>query len=229
MAVETLFDLKVRDLVVTGDTGRDILRIPALAVPAGTSIGIMGPSGAGKSTLLFALAGLAEKSRGEVVWGNTDILNLSDTRRAGFRRQHIGLIFQDYLLFEELDAIENAALQALFTPRRRRPELQTSAKTLLRDLDVPMEARSVASYSGGERQRVAMARALAHDPMIVLADEPTANLHRKAADALIEDLVTRVRERGCSLIAASHDKQLLDRLDHVVSLADGAIAGAPSR
>ena len=228
MASDTTFDLNISSLVVTGDIGRDILRIPALSVPAGTSLGIQGPSGAGKSTLLFALAGLAEKNSGRICWGNTDILSLADVRRTAFRRKHIGLIFQDYLLFNELGALDNAALQALFAPRRRRAALREAAEKLLHDLGVPMEARSVASFSGGELQRIAMARALAHDPTIVLADEPTANLHRKAADALTDDLVARVRDHGCSLIAASHDERLLDRLDHVVSLEDGSLAGAVS-
>ncbi len=217
-------DLRVRDLVVTTDSGRAILDVPALDVPPGTALGVEGPSGAGKSTLIFALAGLLTAKSGEVLWGATDMLALREERRARFRADHIGLIFQDFLLFEELDPLGNAAVQALFAKRPRRAGLKATAQALLSNLGVPSEARNVASFSGGERQRVAMARALAHDPSIILADEPTANLHRDAADALTDDLLARARDRGCTLIVVSHDRHLLDRMDRNVAIVDGQLA-----
>ena len=214
--------LSVRNLVVeAGPRRRRILDIPSLDLAPGTALGIRGPSGAGKSTLLFALAGLAESATGEIRWDGTDILNLPEAARAAFRAQSTGMIFQDFLLFDELGAAENAGLQALFASKKHRPALRAAARSLLDGLGVPQDARSVTTFSGGERQRVAVARALAHDPKIVLADEPTASLHREAADALTDDLLSRVREGGRTLIVVSHDDRLLSRMDRRLTLRDG--------
>ncbi|QQA43052.1 ABC transporter ATP-binding protein [Pelagovum pacificum] len=213
--------LDVRDLVVTGERGRNILEIDRLDLAPGTALGIEGPSGAGKSTLLFALAGLAERATGRVSWNGTDLLSLSADRRTRFRAESIGLIFQDFLLFDELGPAANAGLQSLFAPKAKRAGLKDRAAAVLARLGVPSEARTVASFSGGERQRVGIARALAHDPAILLADEPTANLHRAASDALTDDLLADVRERGRTLIVVSHDERLLSRMDRRLRIADG--------
>ncbi|KMW57438.1 ABC transporter, ATP-binding protein [Candidatus Rhodobacter oscarellae] len=199
--------------------------MPRLEAPAGCALGIHGPSGAGKSTLLFALAGLLGQTKGQVLWGPTDLNRQSERQRSRFRAANIGMIFQDFLLFDELGPVDNAALQTLFAPHARRPGIRRMARDLLTSLGIEQDSRSVASFSGGERQRVAVARALAHDPMIVLADEPTASLHRAAADALTDDLISRVEDRGCSLIVVSHDDRLLDRMDRVISLEHGTVTG----
>ena len=213
--------LLIRDLVVTAGRGRRILDVPRFDLPPGTALGVRGPSGAGKSTLLFALAGLMDNATGSVRWGETDVLALSEEARAAFRASVTGMIFQDFLLFDELGAADNASLQALFVSRARRPGLRAQAERLLTDLGVPAGARTVTSFSGGERQRVSVARALAHDPMVVLADEPTANLHREAADALTDDLLALVREQGRTLVAVSHDERLLGRMDLILQIDDG--------
>lgn len=213
--------LRVRDLTVSGDRGRRILDLPSLDLPAGTALGIEGPSGAGKSTLLFALAGLAERAGGAVHWGETDILSMRPDARAAFRSHEVGLIFQDFMLFDELGADDNAALLSLFAARERRAGLRARSAALLSRLGIAQADRRVTTFSGGERQRVAVARALAHDPMVVLADEPTASLHREAADALIDDLLADVRDRGRTLVVVSHDQRLLGRMDRRLRLADG--------
>ncbi|KAA9005958.1 ABC transporter ATP-binding protein [Histidinibacterium aquaticum] len=218
--------LSVRDLTVAGDRGRSILSLDRLVLEPGVALGVQGPSGAGKSTLIFALAGLAASATGSVRWGETDLLSLSARRTAAFRARNIGLIFQDFLLFDELGAEDNASVQSLFAPRGRRPGLREQAGAMLDRLKVPKASRTVASYSGGERQRVSVARALAHEPAIVLADEPTASLHRAAADALTDDLLADVRARGRTLIVASHDERLLSRMDRRLHLADGTVREA---
>ena len=215
--------LSVRNLRVAGDRGRQILAVDALEVAPGESLGIRGPSGAGKSTLLHALAGLLPVS-GEVRWGDTDLATLSGAARAAFRARTIGMIFQDFLLFDEMDPVANAGVTALFAPRVERAARRARARDLLRALGVPGEARSVASFSGGERQRVSVARALAAGAPVLLADEPTASLHRKAADALIDDLLAEVAA-GRTLIVASHDEHLLSALSRVVELRDGVLPG----
>ncbi|MEP2118221.1 MAG: ATP-binding cassette domain-containing protein [Bauldia litoralis] len=216
--------LTVSDLRVRGDDGRAILTVPHLAVPQGAAIGIRGPSGAGKSTLLFALAGLASRASGRVAWGTTDIVAMGEGDRAAFRRDRIGMIFQDFLLFEELGALANASLAASFAPRRRRGAIARQAGATLARLGLTGGSRAVASFSGGERQRVAVARALSTDPAIILADEPTASLDRETADRLVDDLVALARETGKTLIAVSHDPAVHRRMDRLVDVVDGTLA-----
>ena len=221
--------LEIAGLVVPGRGRRVILEVEALTLGAGQSLGIRGPSGAGKSTLLHAMAGLIDGARGRVAWDGTDIMGLSPDRRGAFRTRHMGLVFQDFLLFEELSGLDNAALPALFAPRGARAGITARARDLLDRLGLAEPARGVDTYSGGERQRVGVARALANDARILLADEPTASLHRDAADALIDDLVRLVTEGGRTLVAVSHDPALLARMDRVITIADGRIApGGPA-
>ena len=215
--------LEVRNLVVPGENGRPVLSLPALDVAAGAVLGVSGPSGAGKSTLLFALAGLAPGMRGRVAWGGTDIVALTPAARAAFRRTRLGLIFQDHLLVDEVDATANAALAALFAPRGDRARIEAAAAAALSDLGVPT-GRRAGLLSGGERQRTAIARALAPDPAALLADEPTASLHAEAA-AMVGDLLVAARGPR-TLIVASHDAALLARLDRVIRLDGGEARAA---
>ncbi|MEM1233395.1 MAG: ATP-binding cassette domain-containing protein [Pseudomonadota bacterium] len=219
------FDLTVSGLRVDGTSGRTLLDVPFLHVARGQSLAIEGPSGAGKSTLLFALAGLINVSAGRVTWGGESILTLSDAARTAFRGKSMGFVFQDHLLFEELSAATNAALSALYAPSRKRSEIAAAARTVLRDLDVPRDTgKDIAQYSGGERQRIALARALASDPPILFADEPTASLDGARADALIKDIFAQCRARNRTLIVASHDPNLLAAADEVVRLENGRFA-----
>ncbi|WP_425074762.1 ABC transporter ATP-binding protein [Sagittula sp. S175] len=215
--------LAVSDLQVRDRRGRVLVSVPSLAAPAGALIGVRGPSGAGKSTLLYALAGLTEHAQGQVRWGETDVLALGAEQRAAFRAAHVGMIFQDFLLFEELDALGNAGVTALFRQRSQRRSLRARAAEQLARLGLPADRRNVSSFSGGERQRVAVARAMAAEAPILLADEPTASLDREAADRLIEDLVRLVRDTGITLVAVSHDPQLIARMDRVLTVVDGTL------
>ncbi|WP_116134108.1 ABC transporter ATP-binding protein [Tropicimonas sp. IMCC34043] len=215
--------LEVMDLEVRRPGGRVLLSVPRLTIAPGSLIGIKGPTGAGKSTLLFALAGLLETCSGRVAWGDTDLLAIGAERRARFRAAHIGIVFQDFLLFEELDALGNAALTQMFRPRGERAALRHGAKSRLTDLGLQELDRSVSSFSGGERQRVSVARAMAGDAGVILADEPTASLDRAAADRLIDDLAALARNKGKTLIAVSHDANLHARMDRVLAVQDGRI------
>ena len=217
--------LVIKDLRIESTSGRCLLSIPKLAVPAGTSLAIRGPSGAGKSTLLFALAGLIPINSGSVRWGDTDLAHLSDKARTAFRDAACGIIFQDHFLFEELSAAQNASLTALFAPRARRRRIAELAQDVMASLGVSnAEKRTVTSFSGGERQRIAVARALAKDPQIVLADEPTASLDRATADRLIVDLFGTLRGAARTLIVVSHDPALIAAADHQLTISDGQVA-----
>ena len=216
--------LEVRDLRVIGDRGRELLRIDQLQLAAGGSVAITGASGAGKSTLLFALAGLMPGCTGSVHWGPISLLAQGDAARSMFRRDRLALVFQDFLLFDELGAAGNAAIAAGFLPRVRRESLRSRAASLLAGFGIDgQDRRSVQSLSGGERQRVAVARALAVDPDILLADEPTASLDRDSAERLMDDLLAHADAAARTLIVVTHDERLQGRLAERWHLADGRL------
>lgn len=216
--------LDIENLVVAGDEGRPILALDALSLAPGTTLGVRGPSGAGKTTLILAIAGLLPGLTGRIAWGGTEITALSPGRRRAFRAAHMGMVFQDFLLFDEMGPAANAGVFALFSPKGARRGIEAQAGSLLRRMGVPTDRASTATLSGGERQRVSIARALASEPGILLADEPTASLHREAADLVIGDLVDQAREGGRTLVVASHDARLLDRMDRVLELSGGTRA-----
>lgn len=217
-------DLVIETLTIDSASGRRLLDVPRLTVPSGASLAVRGPSGAGKSTLLFAIAGLIDVTAGQLKWGQTDLVGMADTARTRFRGATFGIIFQDHLLFEELSAENNAGLASLYAPRKRRAGIGQSARQVLSDLKVPWEEpRSVVSFSGGERQRIAVARALATNPPVILADEPTASLDRKTADTLIADLLDGAKQAGRTLIAVSHDPALIGACESVLTIEDGRV------
>ena len=214
--------LRVRGLVVRGEGGRTLLELPALDVAPGEALAVAGPSGAGKSTLLHALSGLLRADEGSIAWGGADLGAMTEGGRTAFRRRHLGLVFQDHHLFEELDAAGNAALARAWAPAGERAAMAERAGASLDALGLGgAGGRDVASFSGGERQRVAVARALAADPPVVLADEPTASLDRVAAGALAGTLLDLAERQGRTLIVATHDEALMARVHRVLRLAGG--------
>ena len=218
--------LRVEDLVVSAADGRRLLALPALSLEPGGFLCVAGPSGAGKSTLLFALGGLAERATGRVCWDGEDLLAMRPGARSAFRRERVGFVFQDFLLFEEIGALANAALGGGWRPPGIRARVERRARALLARLDLdPDDPRPVERFSGGERQRVALARALATEPAVVLADEPTASLDRAAADRLVRTLRELVVAEGRTLVVVTHDAALRASAARVVTLADGAPSG----
>ena len=199
----------------------ELLRIDALALEHGGTLGVRGASGAGKSTLLHCLAGIEAIDSGTIRWGDTALGGLGGDRSTRWRAQHVGLVFQDFHLVEGLSALDNVLLPASFSGWRVSPALKRRAGELLERVGAP--DRRAELLSRGERQRVAVARALVFAPPIVLADEPTASLdaeNRERVGALLLDLV---REHGATLVVVSHDDALLERLDRVVELRDGTL------
>ncbi|GAA6755404.1 ABC transporter ATP-binding protein [Thermus thalpophilus] len=203
----------------------EALRGVSLAVEKGEFTALVGPSGSGKSTLLHILAGLDLPTEGEVYVGGVRLDRLSRSQRARFRLERIGLVFQAYNLLPVLTALENAAF-VLELRGVRRAEREKKALEALAALGLKDKAhRFPRQLSGGEQQRVAVARALAAEPVIVLADEPTANLDSRTGLALIERMKALNASQGVTFLFSTHDPRLLEHVRRVVRLEDGRIVG----
>lgn len=215
--------LSIRDLKVSNEKDRSLLEVASFDLPEGETLGVTGPSGAGKSTFLHALAGLHSGVSGFVHWGDLNLVTAKEAQSSKFRRNNLGLIFQDFLLFDEMGPNKNSAIQSLFQPKAARSSIRANAQNLLAKLKVSRSSGNVSTYSGGERQRISVARSLAHDPSILLADEPTANLDRAAADSLASELIELAKTRRMTLIVVSHDEAILKQMDKVATISDGVL------
>ncbi|MEX0349461.1 MAG: ABC transporter ATP-binding protein [Paracoccaceae bacterium] len=215
-------------LSLDGNAGQvEILRSITLTVPRGETLGLVGPSGSGKSSLLMLLGGLERATSGKVAALGQDLSALDEDALARFRRDRMGVVFQNFHLIPTMTALENVATPLELAGAndalpRARAELE--AVGLAHRLD-----HYPAQLSGGEQQRVALARASAPRPAILLADEPTGNLD-EANGALIMDLLFDLRDRhGATLVLVTHSHSLADRCDRVIRLRDGRIVTDAAR
>ncbi|MBA2530139.1 MAG: ABC transporter ATP-binding protein [Euzebyales bacterium] len=197
-----------------------LLASTTFTVGKGEALAIVGPSGSGKTTLLGCVSGTVVPSRGSVVVGGTEVSSLAVGARARFRRNHVGPIFQDPELLDELSVVENVALSLIFSGVARTEALRRAAQLLERlGMGAHVEART-ATLSGGEAQRVAVARALVKRSAIVVADEPTASLDAEHAAEVTQLLITTARESGTALLLATHDVTVASECDRVLSLRE---------
>jgi putative ABC transport system ATP-binding protein len=213
----------VSKTVMSGTSPLTILHPMDLVVPAGQFLAVTGPSGSGKSTLLGLIAGLDEPSGGQVVIDGTDITKLDEDRLARLRGQKIGFVFQFFHLVPSLTAFENVMVPMEIAGRRDGSE---RAALLLSEVGLTGRGHHYPSQlSGGEQQRIAIARALANDPPILLADEPTGNLDT-ANGRHIMGLLREVNERrGTTLVLATHDADLAAMARQRLALRDGKPEG----
>ena len=205
----------------------DILRGIDLRVPTGEAVAIVGPSGSGKSTLLMVIAGLERATEGRVEVVGADLGSLDEDGLARLRAANIGIVFQSFHLVPTMTALENVALPLEFLDH---DDAFAAARAALGEVGLShREAHFPGQLSGGEQQRVAMARALAPGPALILADEPTGNLDL-ATGAQVMDLLFALKERtGATLLLITHDRTLAKRCDRIVSLADGRIVSGAKR
>ena len=196
---------------------RRVLDDVSLTVQPGEVVAVMGPSGSGKSTLLHCLGGLLRPDIGSVHIAGTDVTSLQEPALTVFRRQHVGYVFQWHGLLPDLSARENVAIAAWANGSRKRVALQKSERLLTGLGLAAVTASDAQSLSGGEAQRVAVARALVNDPAVVLADEPTASLDR-GSKFVVADLLRAAAQSGCAVVMATHDADVASTADRVVQV-----------
>ena len=194
-----------------------------LTLHAGEIVGLVGPSGAGKSTLLH-IAGLLERpDTGVVVIGDQNCGGLGDERRTLLRRSEIGFVYQFHHLLPEFSALENVMLPQMIAGVPRRQARKRAIELLDQVELISRAGHRPSRLSGGEQQRVAIVRALANDPKILLGDEPTGNLDHATGETVLETLLDLVRHTGLAALIATHNLDLARRLDRIVTLEDGQL------
>jgi putative ABC transport system ATP-binding protein len=221
---QLLIDL--RDVVKTYETGAGgvtVLKDIDLRVNEGEFVGVVGPSGSGKSTLLNMITGIDRPTSGEVYVAGEAVHGMSENQLARWRGKNVGVIFQFFQLLPTLTIVENVMLPMDFCNVYKRRERKKKAMYLLEQVDIAEHAHKLPNaLSGGEQQRAAIARALANDPPVVVADEPTGNLDTHTASEMFT-LFDNLVDQGKTLLVVTHDRELSKQMGRVIHLLDGRI------
>ena len=205
-----------------GDVYTDVLKGIDFKVDDRDFIAIMGRSGAGKSTFLYQISLLDEPTGGEIYIDGKDILKMKMKEKIPYRLNHFGYVFQDYALLPDLTAVENVMLPLLMQGKTKEEAL-SCAKETLNQLGLDHRQDSLPSnMSGGEQQRVSIARAIAHKPQILFADEPTANLDNDSSWVIL-DIFKKLYEEGQTIIMITHERQFAEVANKIVTIDDGKI------
>jgi len=222
--------IKTKGLEKEFETGKDlslkVLKGIDLDVYLAEVLIIVGPSGSGKSTLLHLLGGLDRPSGGRVLHNDQDLFALTEEERARYRNRHMGFVFQFHHLLAEFTALENVAMPALLGGASLR-SARRKASDLLEAVGLKERVRHRPNeLSGGEQQRVAVARALMNDPALVLADEPSGNLDQENSERLHDLIVELAKTRGQTFVIATHNPDLANKGSRVVRLTDGVLSAS---
>ena len=215
--------VEARDIVRTfqvGDNRIEVLKKVSLDVKRGDRLFLVGPSGAGKTSLLYTLAGLERPNEGDVLIDGRSLYRLRRKEQARVRNSSMGYVFQSFFLMPELTAFENVLVPAMIN----RTAAKDKAEELLERVGLADRLHHLPSeLSGGEQQRVAIARSLINDPKILFADEPTGNLDTKTGIAVMDLLMELINENERTLLVVTHDKSMAELGDRKVTLVDGRI------
>ncbi|SCG66327.1 ABC transporter ATP-binding protein [Micromonospora coxensis] len=204
------------------------LRGASIAVDSGEILAVMGPSGSGKSTLLHCLAGILVPDSGEILFDGARIDSMTEAERSGLRRDRFGFVFQFGQLVPELTAVENVALPLLFSGVRRTEALRKAHGWFDRLGMDGMQQRRSGELSGGQAQRVAIARGLVAEPQVLFADEPTGALDSLTGEQVMDLLVAAAREQGTTVVLVTHEPRVAAYADREVIVRDGRV-NAPDR
>ena len=223
MSEAVLVTRGLRRSFVQGDVTIEVLRGVDLEVAPGEIVALLGPSGSGKSTLLQAVGLLEGGFQGSIQLHGQEAAALDDEGRTRLRRELLGFVYQFHHLLPEFNACENVVLPQLVRGLDRGPA-QERAEQLLGKLGLAQRLdHRPSKLSGGEQQRVAVARALANKPPLILADEPTGNLDEHTADIVFAEFLNLVRGEGCAALVATHNERIAAKMDRVVRLHEGRL------
>lgn len=206
----------------TGDLELTVLKNLSVEIEKGEFVAIIGPSGAGKSTLLYQLSLLDVPTSGTVFIGGKNMSSLPEKEKTHFRLRELGYVFQDYALLPELTAIENIALPILMQGVSKGGALKQAEEALARLSLTDKKHNLPSQLSGGQQQRVSIARAIAHNPHILFADEPTANLDSVSAEPVM-DAFAELHKQGQTIIMVTHETEYASKAGRVISLKDGIV------
>lgn len=206
----------------TGELELTVLKDINLEIQTGEFVAIIGPSGAGKSTLLYQISLLDIPSSGQIIIDDIDTSTLGETEKTSLRLHKLGYVFQDYALLPELTALENVALPMIMQGLTKKAAYEKANKALGRvGLDDKLP-NLPSQLSGGQQQRVSIARAIAHDPHILFADEPTANLDSASSDMVMQSFL-KLHADGQTIIMVTHEEEFANKARRVITLRDGII------
>ena len=216
----------VRKQFKSGDQWVEILRGVSCQIPKGRFAFVVGPSGSGKSTLLYLMGALDQPTSGSITVEGRDLTRMSEAEQNAYRRDRVGFIFQSFNLIRNLSAVENVVIP--FLPTGVKPEHRERARALLTAVGLGgrLHHRPY-QLSGGEQQRIAIARALIKQPVVVLADEPTGELDRKTGDEIYKILRKLQAEQQTTLVVVTHDRRFIRPDDLVLEIEDGQLRSSP--
>jgi putative ABC transport system ATP-binding protein len=206
-----------------GDKITRVLKDISLEINRGEFVAIMGRSGAGKSTAMYQLSLLDEPTSGEITLDGVDTHNMSQDERTNFRLNELGYVFQDYSLMNDLNAIENVAIVLLMKGYSKKEAFDKARESLVSVGLSDKTENTPAQLSGGEQQRVSIARAVVHNPKILFADEPTANLDHANSNTVMEIFKKLNQEKGLTIVMVTHEDEYRKLVDRVITLDDGKI------